>query len=51
MDHTADVQCHAWGVNMVDAFQNMGECLMNYMTDIQMVETDSLETHEMKIKG
>ena len=51
LDHTADVQCHAWGSNMIEAFQNMAECMMNYMTDIELVAADPEETHEMRISG
>lgn len=36
---------------MIEAFQNMAECMMNYMTDIEEVESDPLETHEMTITG
>lgn len=26
LDHTADVQCHAWGKNLPEAFQNIALC-------------------------
>lgn len=51
LDHTADVQCHAWGSNCVEAFENMAECMMNYMTDIQLVNADPEETHDIRISG
>jgi SHS2 domain-containing protein len=51
LDHTADVQCHAWGANIVDAFQNMAECMLNYMTDIKLIQEDPEESVSMKVSG
>jgi len=51
LDHTADVQCHAWGANMKEAFQNMAPCMMNYMTDLTLVEVDPEETLTLTIEG
>jgi SHS2 domain-containing protein len=51
LDHTADVQCHAWGKNMKEAFEKMAECMMNYMTDLSLIEIDPLESREMIVKG
>lgn len=51
MDHTADVQCHAWGATMVQAFQNMAECMLNYMTDIKLIHEDPEETITMTVSG
>ncbi len=51
LDHTADVQCHAWGHSMVAAFQNMAECMLNYMTDIKLIQEDPEERTTMKVTG
>ena len=36
---------------MGEAFQNMAECMTNYMTDINLVDIDEEETHELKVSG
>ena len=51
LDHTADVQCHSWGVDLVEAFQNMAPCMLNYMTDITKVREDPDETINIRISG
>lgn len=51
MDHTADVQCHSWGKTMKDAFENMAECMLNYMTDINLIVIDPEENTTMQVKG
>ena len=51
LDHTADVQCHAWGATLVQAFEHMAPCLLNYMTDISIVNADPEETIEIHVEG
>jgi len=34
LDHTADVQLHAWGANLKEAFQNVALAMYNYMTPL-----------------
>ncbi len=51
LDHTADVQCHAWGATLKDAFQNMAPCMMNYMTDLTLVNIDPDEPANITIEG
>lgn len=51
LDHTADVQCHAWGKNMSEAFQHMAECMLNYMTDIDLIKIDPEEDQILNIQG
>jgi hypothetical protein len=51
LDHTADVQCHAWGGDMQTAFENMAQCLMNYMTDLSLVEEAADETVQLTVSG
>ena len=38
LDHTADVQLHAWGANLQAAFEHIVPCMSNYMTDLSTVE-------------
>jgi SHS2 domain-containing protein len=51
LDHTADVQCHAWGDTLIEAFEHMATCLMNYMTDLELVEIDPIETVIITVQG
>ncbi len=51
LDHTADVQCHAWGDTLEQAFENMAECMLNYMTDINLIKIDPEESQEMTVIG
>ncbi len=51
LDHTADVQCHAWGKDMKDAFEHMAVCMLNYMTDVDLVEIDEAETQTIAVQG
>ena len=38
LDHTADVQLHAWGSSLKEAFEHIIPCMSNYMTDLCVVE-------------
>eukprot|EP01121_Diplochlamys_sp_Union-15-3_P010129 TRINITY_DN2817_c0_g1_i1.p1 TRINITY_DN2817_c0_g1~~TRINITY_DN2817_c0_g1_i1.p1 ORF type:complete len:152 (-),score=31.93 TRINITY_DN2817_c0_g1_i1:195-650(-) len=40
LDHTADVQIHAWGTNMKECFEQAALGLFGYMTEIDSVEID-----------
>jgi len=40
MGHTADVQLHAWGSNLKEAFENVATAMFGYMTDIETVAMD-----------
>eukprot|EP01036_Dinobryon_divergens_P026613 gene26613-35286_t len=51
LDHTADVQCHVWGKSMEEAFQTMAVCLINYMTDISLIEIVDEETISINVTG
>ncbi|XP_052866643.1 protein archease-like [Anopheles cruzii] len=38
LDHTADVQLHAWGDNLKEAFEQCGMAMFGYMTELPTVE-------------
>lgn len=51
LDHTADVQCHAWGKDLSTAYANMALCMCNYMTDLARIYVDPEETLTFSAKG
>jgi len=46
LDHTADVQIHAWGYNLQEAFEQCAMGMFAYMTDIETVDNFGSETIE-----
>uniref|UniRef100_A0A6B2E947 Archease domain-containing protein n=1 Tax=Phlebotomus kandelakii TaxID=1109342 RepID=A0A6B2E947_9DIPT len=40
LDHTADVQLHAWGSSVKEAFEQCGIAMNEYMTDLEKVSVE-----------
>ncbi|XP_037036875.1 protein archease-like [Bradysia coprophila] len=38
LDHTADVQLHAWGTSLKEAFEQCGMAMFGYMTSLEYVQ-------------
>lgn len=48
LDHTADVQIHAWGDNLAEAFESAAVAMTAYITDINKIEIKTKEVIEVK---
>nr|XP_022912895.1 protein archease-like [Onthophagus taurus] len=46
LDHTADVQIHAWGSNLKEAFEQCGIAMYGYMTELETVEIKQMSEIE-----
>mmetsp|Transcript_53001 Transcript_53001/g.115655 ORF Transcript_53001/g.115655 Transcript_53001/m.115655 type:complete len:243 (-) Transcript_53001:763-1491(-) len=51
LDHTADVQLHAWGDSLERAFEQMVLCVMGVLTDLHTVDVDGAQTREVNAEG
>ncbi|XP_067014217.2 protein archease isoform X2 [Anabrus simplex] len=49
LDHTADVQLHAWGDTLEEAFEQCAMAMFAYMTEIETVEIK--EVKEIEAQG
>ncbi|XP_055907815.1 protein archease-like [Eupeodes corollae] len=41
LDHTADVQLHAWGDSLKEAFEQCGMAMFGYMTELEYVSVEN----------
>ncbi|CAM9112778.1 unnamed protein product [Chrysoparadoxa australica] len=51
LDHTADVQLHAWGDTLKQAMEFVVPCMFNYMTDLRTVAVDDSMTRTIHVEG
>lgn len=48
LDHTADVQIHAWGNDLKETFENAAIAMTAYITDIKAIEISMKELIEIE---
>uniref|UniRef100_A0A6G1S579 Protein archease-like n=1 Tax=Aceria tosichella TaxID=561515 RepID=A0A6G1S579_9ACAR len=48
LDHTADVQIHAWGDDLREAFENAAVAMTAYITDIKAIEISQKESFQVE---
>lgn len=48
LDHTADVQIHAWGDNLKEVFETAAIAMTAYITDINKIDINTKETIQVE---
>jgi hypothetical protein len=48
---TADVQLHAWGHSLTEAFEQAVLCMFAYVSELRFVEVDASETKTVSVQG
>lgn len=51
LDHTADIQVHAWGSSLAEAFENAAIAMFGYMTELEAVDVDPSRVVEIEADG
>eukprot|EP00041_Stephanoeca_diplocostata_P005138 m.56837 g.56837 ORF g.56837 m.56837 type:complete len:202 (+) comp15596_c0_seq2:98-703(+) len=51
LDHTADIQIHAWGTTLENSFEQAVLGMFGYMTELKHVEIDDTATMEFEAEG
>ncbi|KAK9828899.1 hypothetical protein WJX72_002658 [[Myrmecia] bisecta] len=51
LDHTADVQLHAWGVTLEEALASTALAMYNYMTPLEGLEPEAGEVRTFEAEG
>jgi SHS2 domain-containing protein len=49
LDHTADVQIHAWGHTLAEAFEQSANAMFGYMTEIETIDITS--KHDIEVEA
>ncbi|EGD80736.1 archease [Salpingoeca rosetta] len=51
LDHTADIQVHAWGDSLKESFEQCVVAMFGYMTELDKVDIDTEKTSELEVSG
>ncbi|XP_025418771.1 protein archease-like isoform X3 [Sipha flava] len=49
LDHTADIQIHAWGDTLTEAFEQCANAMFHYMTEVDYIEMR--ESYDIEVEG
>ena len=51
LDHTADIQLHAWGASLEEAFEQQVLAVMGLITEAETVQVDSPSAHRRQVSA